>query len=220
MRVLITAGGTSEAIDCVRKITNISSGKTAAAISDYFSKKGFDVHFIHSATSQKPLVQPHQCCEYVSFLDLEKSLSLSLKKWEFDLAIHLAAVSDYKVKRVLVDGKPHNPKNKIAFGRDVVIHLTSNRKLLELFKTQKKLFLVAFKLTVGSSHLKRIEAIERLFEQSSADLVVSNRLEDVSEKTYRAQIYLKGALEKRVFSREGLSEAIYKIFKQEKIDVS
>ena len=212
MRVLITAGGTSEAIDCVRKITNTSSGKTAAAISDYFSKKGFDVHFIHSATSQKPAIQPHQCCEYVSFLDLEKSLSLSLKKWEFDLAIHLAAVSDYKVKRVLVDGKPHNPKNKIASGRDVVIHLMSNKKLLDLFKTQKKLFLVAFKLTVGSSHLKRIEAIKRLFEQSSADLVVSNRLEDVSENKYKGEIYIENEFVQKATSRVELAQAILKSF--------
>ena len=116
------------------------------------------------------------------------------------------------MKRVLVDGKPHNPKNKIASGRDVVIHLMSNKKLLDLFKTQKKLFLVAFKLTVGSSHLKRIEAIKRLFEQSSADLVVSNRLEDVSENKYKGEIYIENEFVQKATSRVELAQAILKSF--------
>ncbi len=50
-RVIVTAGGTAEPIDAVRKITNSSSGKMGVEIANSFTKRGAEVVFIHGNTS-------------------------------------------------------------------------------------------------------------------------------------------------------------------------
>ncbi|SVC93802.1 uncharacterized protein METZ01_LOCUS346656, partial [marine metagenome] len=47
-KVLITSGGTREPIDAVRYISNLSSGRTGAAIADHFNDQGWDVYYLHS----------------------------------------------------------------------------------------------------------------------------------------------------------------------------
>ena len=53
-RVLITAGGTKEAIDSVRYISNISTGLTGARLCETMSLKGFHVTYLHSFSSHLP----------------------------------------------------------------------------------------------------------------------------------------------------------------------
>ncbi|MFI3128827.1 MAG: bifunctional phosphopantothenoylcysteine decarboxylase/phosphopantothenate--cysteine ligase CoaBC [Bacillota bacterium] len=50
-RVIVTAGGTAEPIDAVRKITNSSSGKMGVEIAKSFQERGAEVVFIHGNTS-------------------------------------------------------------------------------------------------------------------------------------------------------------------------
>jgi phosphopantothenoylcysteine synthetase/decarboxylase len=49
MKVLVTAGGTSEPIDGVRRITNTSTGATGGVIARAFAARGHDVVLIHAA---------------------------------------------------------------------------------------------------------------------------------------------------------------------------
>jgi phosphopantothenate-cysteine ligase len=57
MNVLVTGGGTSAPIDDVRAITNISSGRFAAAISESCLQRGARVWHLHAPSSQLPLAR-------------------------------------------------------------------------------------------------------------------------------------------------------------------
>ena len=55
MKVVVTGGGTNAPVDDVRLMTNISSGRLAAAISEAFLERGAAVWYVHAPTSQLPL---------------------------------------------------------------------------------------------------------------------------------------------------------------------
>jgi phosphopantothenate---cysteine ligase (CTP) len=57
MNVLVTGGGTTAPIDDVRTITNLSSGRFAAAIAESCLAHGAHVWYVHSPSAQIPLVR-------------------------------------------------------------------------------------------------------------------------------------------------------------------
>src|SRR3954464_7763839 len=58
-RVLVTAGPTFEAIDTVRGITNLSSGKMGYAIAEAAAAQGAEVTLVSGPTALKPAAQAH-----------------------------------------------------------------------------------------------------------------------------------------------------------------
>ena len=56
-KIVITAGGTSEKIDNVRKITNSSSGKLGMKIANHLLKENDDliIYYVCSKNSLRPL---------------------------------------------------------------------------------------------------------------------------------------------------------------------
>lgn len=57
MNVLVTGGGTSAPIDDVRSITNVSTGRFAAAISESCLARGASVWHLHASSAQLPLLR-------------------------------------------------------------------------------------------------------------------------------------------------------------------
>ena len=55
MNVVVTGGGTIAPVDDVRLLTNVSSGRLAAAISEAFLDRGASVWHIHARSAQLPL---------------------------------------------------------------------------------------------------------------------------------------------------------------------
>ena len=55
MNVVVTGGGTIAPVDDVRLMTNISSGRLAAAISEAFLDRGASVWHVHTPSAQLPL---------------------------------------------------------------------------------------------------------------------------------------------------------------------
>jgi len=183
LKVLITAGGTKEKIDGVRFIANISTGKTAASIADYFLRRNHDVTFIHSYDS----AQPFNNCEkiaYDDFSNLHEKIEKELSEEFYDVVIHNAAVSDYSVNELETDGKKINTSeiNKIDSGNsEIVLRLKKNEKIIDKLKTfskNKNLKVVGFKFTNVLDEKKRIEAVQKLFEHSCSDYVVLNDKND------------------------------------------
>ena len=64
MKVLVTSGATREPIDSVRFISNLSSGKTGAAICDALAARGFEVTQLHGIDSARAPRATHRstCC--------------------------------------------------------------------------------------------------------------------------------------------------------------
>ena len=96
--------------------------------------------------------------------------------------IHAAAVSDYSVENVVVDGAVLDPKGKLDSGLAPVIHLRPNPKLVDGLRARslnESLRVVAFKLTYGENREGVRRAVSALFGHCGADLIVHN---DLSER--------------------------------------
>jgi len=100
INIAITAGGTSERIDDVRTITNMSTGKLGAVICDTLLSRIPDeigeIYYICSNKAIRPL--ENSKIQYVFIkgtYDLKEKVESLLKGTNIDFFIHSMAVSDY-----------------------------------------------------------------------------------------------------------------------------
>lgn len=95
--VLVTAGGTREAIDPVRFIGNRSSGKMGFAIAEAARQRGARVILVCASTT----AEPPAGCEVACVTSAEEMRTAVMKHLsESTLVVMAAAVSDYTLKHV------------------------------------------------------------------------------------------------------------------------
>ena len=96
-KIVITAGGTSEKIDNVRKITNSSSGKLGLTIANHLLKENDDliIYYVCSKNSLRPLDKRIKVIEIDDTINLKKEIENLLLNEKIDYFIHSMAVSDY-----------------------------------------------------------------------------------------------------------------------------
>lgn len=196
IKVLVTAGGTQEPIDTVRVISNLSSGKTGITIAEYLMQMGFDVTLLQAHSSPKTENVTSRDV-FTSFSSLDEKLKEYLSTEEFTHIIHAAAVSDYSVDNIEVDGKKYSPFDLKKLSSDVdsmSIHLKRNHKIVDRLKEysrNKDINVIAFKLTSQASDAEKKAAVEKLFKNSHADLVVHNDLTDIDiiNKTHKFTLH-------------------------------
>ncbi len=208
LRVLVTAGGTKVPIDSVRSITNTSSGLTGAVIAEYLSFQGHDVTYLHAEGAIRPEQRERlETMSFVTFSDLENSLRRVLNDKYFDAVFHLAAVSDYDLAAIEIDGRAVSIATfepaasnaaapsidrlrKIDSGENITLRLSKNPKLLpqlKSFSQNKELIVVGFKLTSGAEPPEKIAAIKKM--ASNVDLVVHNDLREISTPVHVSTLY-------------------------------
>ncbi len=174
-KILITAGPTWIKVDDVRVITTIFSGNTGIFLARNFKKHGASVTLIINS--------PHLNTEKLSgikiipfryFEEFKDKITKELKGSRYDTIIHSAAVSDYKLNRVL--------GGKIASGKkSLTLKLTPAEKIIKIIRRlQRNATLIQFKLEVKRKNLPK-EALKSLRENRS-DFVVANALEDLRVK--------------------------------------
>ncbi|MBU1096776.1 MAG: bifunctional phosphopantothenoylcysteine decarboxylase/phosphopantothenate--cysteine ligase CoaBC [Bacteroidetes bacterium] len=182
-KILITAGGTKENIDGIRSITNISTGKTAAAIAQHFINKNYSVTHLHTPDAALPSGK-YEDDQFQDFISLNDRIKELLTSDDFDLVIHNAAVSDYSLSEVETEDKIYAVpiKNKIdSSGDELILRLKKNFKIVERIKTysrNKKLILVSFKFTNDAASEIQREKVEMLLKNSYSDFVVQNDFSD------------------------------------------
>ena len=215
MRVLITSGATREPIDGVRFITNLSTGKTGAALAERFLKKGCEVVYLHGAQAARPSRKARRV-EFGSFADLDAKLRSELRARPFDAILHL---SDYSVRSVRVGGVRRAPNRlaKLDSGREVSIRLKRNPKLLDRlgrYAGRLKPFIAAFKLTNGADARKIEDSVHRLSEK--ADIVVHNDLSEFADgRTHPFHVYEAGRKVADCSSRAALAARLLKLLRKE-----
>lgn len=194
-RVLITSGGTSEPIDNIRVITNLSSGETGAKLAELLTDFGGQVHLLR-AENAKPADSRVEQSTYTSFHSLQKNLKFLLANHDYDMVIHTAAVSDFSVESLEINGQKHTAGDfaKIHSQDKLSIHFKNNPKIVDEIKTvsrNKNLQLVAFKLTSKASEQEREQAVRKLREHSRADWIVQNDTSEIDKikQQHRFTIY-------------------------------
>jgi phosphopantothenoylcysteine decarboxylase/phosphopantothenate--cysteine ligase len=186
-RILITAGGTREPIDSVRYIGNLSSGRTAARLTDTLLQAGHEVCWLGAESAVRPVELGEQH-SYVSFTDLQGQLQHLLGSQNWDVVIHAAAVSDYSVDRIeQQDGVLAAGSSKLSSTGEISLHLKPNPKLLDQIRgwsLNPQTWIIGFKLTDTADPALRSSAILRLFERARVNAVVHNDLQDMNNNTH------------------------------------
>ncbi|HJC84451.1 MAG TPA: bifunctional phosphopantothenoylcysteine decarboxylase/phosphopantothenate--cysteine ligase CoaBC [Candidatus Corynebacterium faecigallinarum] len=93
-RVLITAGGTHEALDPVRFLGNASSGRQGFALADIAVQRGAEVELVAGHTDELPVPSGARITRVSSARDLESAVAELAP--EVDAVVMAAAVADYR----------------------------------------------------------------------------------------------------------------------------
>lgn len=194
LRVLVTSGGTSEPIDGVRVLTNTSTGATGAGIAAHFARRGHAVTLLRAKQAQRP---DAACREelFETFADLDAALAHELGANDYDAVIHAAAVGDFAVAAIEVDGVAQPAgRGKLSSEVAPTLKLRRNPKLLDALRARSRnpaIRVVAFKLTRQASESEARAAVRGLFTGGAVDFVVHNDLA-ARGATFPADIWSDG----------------------------
>ena len=169
-KVLITAGGTKERIDPVRYISNDSSGKMGYALAEDAVKKGAEVILI-SATTALPVPKGVKI-EYVeSARGMQEKVLNHFSS--VDIAIMVAAVSDYRVK------EPATQKIKKTDDEDeITLTLVKNPDILKQLGSLKKEGQTVIGFAAETHQV--IEFAKQKLVKKNADFIIANDVSDQS----------------------------------------
>jgi len=182
LRAVITAGGTTEPIDDVRVVTNLSTGRFGAAIARALVARGVEVTLLAGkALARQPTWIPEgvEVVPFGSFKDLDKVLSEAIVDPP-DLLFMAAAVSDYSP--IPTDGKIRSD------AEEIVIRMRRNPKLLSRLREQcgPHTWLVGFKLLSGVSDEELRAVAHRQAIGCDLDLTLANDLQHLGRDRHPA----------------------------------
>lgn len=214
MRVLITAGGTTEKIDEVRGITNHSTGKLGCEIAHGFLQGNCFIDYVTTPQAVLPKAQPE-----IEFHFIQETIELSDKLTElltansYDAVIHSMAVSDFTPTEIFDQEAfitavnqllPHydnrvspeffnelspfkqTGKKKISSNTDTLfLVLKKNPKVIQLIKQlQPETILVGFKLLVDVSSEELLTVAQNSLSASKSDYILANDLTSISDSRH------------------------------------
>ena len=208
MKILVTSGGTSEAIDSVRSITNHSTGRLGKIITETLLAAGHEVCLITTKRALKPEAHPNLSIQEINNTnDLLVVMQERVK--DYQVLIHSMAVSDYtpvymtgldEVKtssnlEELLDKK--NKEAKISSTDEVqVLFLKKTPKIISLVKEwNPSIHLIGFKLLVDVTEDHLIEVARQSLVKNQADLIIANDLTQISAYQHRAIFVEKDRLQ-------------------------
>jgi phosphopantothenoylcysteine decarboxylase / phosphopantothenate---cysteine ligase len=181
-KILVTAGSTWVPIDKVRVITNVFSGNLGIKIAKKMSEEGAQVTLL-IGSGRAILPKTSKKLNIISYKYFDDLLDLVKKELPlgYDIMIHSAAVSDYEPVSIY-DGKVKSSK------KSYTIKFKPTIKIVDLVKKiSPKIFLVKFKLEVGTTKDKLIDIAFKSMRDSNADLIVANEFSE-TKKDHRAYI--------------------------------
>jgi len=168
--VLVTAGGTREAIDPVRYISNRSSGKMGYAIAVAAREQGAKVTLISAAKLSDPLD-----IKVVRVETAEEMLRAVLKVYdEADIVVMAAAVGDFRVKgqgargkiKKKVEGRKRNAEHRIELEETVdILNIIGNRK------NREDKVIIGFALETNNL----IKNAKKKLKEKNLDFIVANQ---------------------------------------------
>lgn len=189
-RVLVTSGGTSEYIDDVRVLTNISTGRLGAIIAETLEAAGHTVTYLCArsavlptrstsathADNYSPNVVVSTCTDVKSLME-----KMEILVPEHDIIIHAMAVSDFGFKRDKpVKLKSNDPQ---AFIQHMKENIVINPKILPLIKKwNPDCKVVSFKFEVGRTFEQLAAQALYSMTSTSGDLVVANDKDEMKRE--------------------------------------
>ncbi|HEY9287256.1 MAG TPA: bifunctional phosphopantothenoylcysteine decarboxylase/phosphopantothenate--cysteine ligase CoaBC [Candidatus Dormibacteraeota bacterium] len=160
LRVVVTAGGTREAVDPVRYVGNFSSGKMGRALAEVAAARGADVTLVTTvATNAEGLHEVDVDSAQEMLAALNGSLS------DADVLVMAAAVADYAPERK-IEAKLRRHDQPLD------LHLRPNVDILKTLGGRAGLFRVGF---AAETNDLQAQARQKLTEKQ-LDLIVANQV--------------------------------------------
>lgn len=191
-KVLIIGGATTEFIDDVRVISNLSSGKMALSLASQAYEMGATVTlwYGYGAGCRN---RPPSYLDTKTFCTTDDIISLIDASSHFDIIINCAAISDYK---------PHKITGKIPSGQKLSLQFLPTPIINKKLRSKTSL-LVGFKLESTTEKIVE-KAYSRLCEQK-LDYIIANTLDSLGSDTI--SIWLIDA-DKTTHSKQGTKDDI------------
>ncbi|MCS4489272.1 MULTISPECIES: bifunctional phosphopantothenoylcysteine decarboxylase/phosphopantothenate--cysteine ligase CoaBC [unclassified Corynebacterium] len=177
-KIVITAGGTKEAIDPVRFISNHSSGRQGYALGEIAAQRGANVVIIAGNTQELPVPAGARLIIVESALDMHQALTEELA--DADVLIMAAAVSDYRPAQLATTKLK---KDGSAAARLTTIEMVENPDILASVVEQRdqgtlpqSLVIVGFAAETGDSTYTALDYGLRKLAKKGCDLMMLNEV--------------------------------------------
>ena len=208
MKILVTSGGTSEAIDSVRSITNHSTGRLGKIITETLLAAGHEVCLLTTKRAVKPELHANLSIrEITDTNDLLQEMKEYIQ--DYQILIHSMAVSDYtpvymtgfeevKASSNLEEFlSKQNHQAKISSTDEVqVLFLKRTPKIISLVKEwNPAIHLIGFKLLVDVNEDHLVDMARKSLIKNQADLIIANDLTQISANQHRAIFVEKNQLQ-------------------------
>ena len=184
MRAIVTAGGTSEPIDDVRVVTNLSTGRFGAALATALADRGVDVVLI---ASRSLCQRPHDLDPRVRVVPFGSTEELKVALWREtarppELLFMAAAVSDYAPRPV--HGKIR------SVGEQLSVSMDRTPKILPTLRERcgDGTRICGFKLLSRVSSEALIGAAREQLAAAHTDLCLANDLAELGRGLHPAWI--------------------------------
>ena len=179
-KILITSGPTCVPIDDMRVISNRSTGQLGQMMATALAQKGHKITLLQGPVQTSLLVKSlHiKILKFFFYNELSALLTQEVSK-KYDVVIHAAAVSDYKMSC--------ERTSKIASNKSPLnLTLIKTPKMINCIKKiNPNVCLVGFKLESNLTQESVLQKVKTLFDEAQCDFVVANTL---SKGAYSAYI--------------------------------
>ena len=149
MRIVITGGPSSEPIDGVRFITNQSTGELAVLLAERFRESGNDVELF---LGRRSIFRTSWARFFDTNEDLERLLGEVYKREEVHAVLHAAALADFKVANIVVEGHEQAVQKIPSAATAIQLRLVPKTKVIaRLRQLFPDAFIVGWKFELDGS---------------------------------------------------------------------
>ena len=172
MRVLITAGPSSEPIDEVRVITNRSTGELGTLLAESLTRAG---HGVEMLLGQGATFRWNGARFFGTNQELEQLLTGVQKPDAIDIVFHAAALTDFRVKQIHAN-ESRQPVPKIASdGGSVWLELVPQPKVIAKLRSYfPKARIIGWKYEHGITRDEVLLEAARQIQKNGTDACVVN----------------------------------------------
>lgn len=218
MNVVVTGGGTVAPVDDVRRLTNVSTGRLAAAIAESFLARGASVWHVHAPSAEIPLkrharydldaTDPSAELDRLTrlrrrWLDVRHRLHLvplregTVAEYAGVLRSTLAArpIDVAVLTMAASDFEPEPYPGKLSSDSDsLVVQCRRTPKVIRSVRDwSPPAYLVGFKLLSDAPHDELIRRAEEAGRINRADLTVANDLRTLKQGRHTLHLVRPGA---------------------------
>lgn len=224
MKILITAGGTTESIDTVRGITNFATGSLGKLTAEEFLANGHQVILLAGRSAQLP--KHDKNLTIIPISDTQNLLDTMEERLpQADVVVHSMAVSDYRpvymtglenlpdplTQEQLINFRPEIQKKISSQSEHQIILLEKTPKVISFIKKWKpEVILFGFKLLSGVSEEHLLEIAQSKRNETSANFIIANDLANIKADQHLAFLLSETEEITRLHTKTEIAQAIVK----------